>query len=237
MIVDKALARIELEARIGALQAAGRKAWGVVPLGCPALDGALAEGGLARAGLAEIGGASGAATGFAAFLMARLAAASPMRWVLWCGRRDDLYVPGLRRFGLDPAHLLYLQCRTDRDVLWAMEEGLRARALAAVLGEARAIDLTGTRRLQLAAEGSGTAALLLVPEGEGKAGANGALTRWRVAPAGGSVVLRWRIELMRAQGGRPGDWLVEWCDATGDLALAALAGERSADARSRATGR
>ena len=49
------------------------------------------------------------------------------------------------------------------DLLWAMEEGLRTPGIGAVLGEIRQLDLTASRRLQLAAESGGGVGLVLSP--------------------------------------------------------------------------
>ena len=68
-----------------------------------------------------------------------------------------------------------------------MEEGVRHGSLAAVVGEVGRADMAATRRLQLAAEESGTPALLL--RRWRKAGADplaapsAAVTRWRIACA------------------------------------------------------
>jgi protein ImuA len=180
---------------------------------------------------------AGAALAFASLLLARLAApegqAAP---VLWCQRLDDvhergaLYGPGLAAFGLDPGQLIVARGRRDDEVLWAMEEGLRVPALAAVLGEVEALDFTSSRRLQLAAGASGVTALVLRQDGE--LGSTAAATRWRLAPLAGAALKnsigdevsrrsRWHLELLRCRGGAPADWQVEWHDETGDLAVAA----------------
>ena len=44
---------------------------------------------------------------------------------------------------------------------------------------------------------------------------------------------RWRVELLRARGGRPHHWLLEWhhdpdCETAGGFALAAAPGDRPA---------
>ena len=104
------------------------------------------------------------------------------------------------------------------------------------------LDLTAGRRLQLAAEAGGTTGLVLrrgnIPQ-TGEGGASAATTRWRIASAPGPAgpVPRsqgpacWRVGLLRCRGGRPGDWMVEWHDATGDLALAAALRDRPAAAQ------
>ena len=211
---DPALLR-KLRARIRRLEGhapQGDGAPGVMPLGAADIDGALPWGGLPRAALHEVlGNGTGngaAAAGFCVALAARLAGGTGS--VLWCRRGHDLYGPGLALFGLDPGRLIVARGRSARDVLWAMEEGLRSGAPAAVLGETRGLAPTARRRLQLAAESGGATGLLLRP-GDGKTPPGTALTRWRIAAAPGTAAgPRWRVELERCRGGRPAAWLVEW---------------------------
>lgn len=209
-----------------------------LPLGDPALDLAL-HGGLPLACLHEVepGKAEwddGAAAGFSLALLARLLAGDRGR-VLWVGPRLDLYGPGLADFGLDPGWFILARVRGERDALWALEEGLRCPALAAVVGEVGALKRTASRRLQLAAEAGGVTCLLLrrpLRPSRDKAEPSAAVTRWRVAaaPSEGTPGLigpsRWRAELLRCRGGIPGAFIVEWNHATGDFALAAAVCDR-----------
>ena len=182
-----------LRQRIGAIEHAnGLKdaADGPVSI-APPVDAALPWGGLPRGCLHEIVGGE-AAYGFAAALAARLA--GDAGGVLWCLRpratfdAGDLHGPGLVRFGLKPGRLILAHARNQADLLWAMEEGLRSGAPAAVLGEVTGIGLTASRRLQLAAEASGVTALLLHrPDTKrgpdtGQAKFSAAVTHWRVTP-------------------------------------------------------
>ncbi len=251
-----------LRARIAAIEGLGGDAatGSAVPLGAKRVDRALPWGGLVRGALHEIidggvetGAGPGAADGFAALLLARLAAparsapagSAPAgfapagfgRPALWVSRGDDLYAPGLFAFGLDPGDLVVARARTDAEALWAIEEGLRSPALAAVLGEVHAVDFAASRRLQLAAASSGVTALLRRP-GRSPLPASAAATRWRIAPAPGPTPggdgrfvsalgpARWRVALLRCRGGSPKDWLLEWDDAAGDLAVVAETGNR-----------
>ena len=174
----------------------------VIALGAADIDGALPWGGLPRAALHEVLGNDGAAAGgFCVALATRLAGDAGS--VLWCRRGHDLHGPGLALFGLDPGRLIVARGHSGRDVLWAMEEGLRSGALAVVLGETRELAPTARRRLQLAAETGGVTGLLLRP-GDGKMPPGAALTRWRIAAAPGTADgPRWRVELERCRGGMP----------------------------------
>jgi len=162
--------------------------------------------------------------------------------VLWCLPRPDLCGPGLAAHGLDPGRLVLVRASRDAEILWAMEEGLRAPGIAAVAGEVGALGAVASRRLQLAAERSGITAFLLRRWREGGQAAreralpNAAVTRWRIAalpsqsPRGepGVGYPRWRIELLRCRGGAPACWEVEVADATGYVSLAAALADRPA---------
>lgn len=205
---------------------------GVIPLGVEAAC-VLPGGGLRKGALHEVAAAAyrdmGAATGFAAAL-ASAAMRHSARPLLWCEAARPpfdmgrLYGPGLAAFGLDPARLVIALPPSDTDCLWIMEEALRARAFAAVIGEvdgrSAALTLSATRRLQLAAEETGTPALIFT--GHGKAAASVAVTRWHVAAAKSEVRAgvetdeglpgspRWSVTLVRSRGGQPGVWLTAW---------------------------
>ena len=204
--------------------------------GVPAIDNGLPWGGLALGGVHEIieaqdSAGGGGALGFCAALLARLTAAGGP--VLWCQRgsiagRGELYAPGLAGFGLDPSRLILVRTRNDDDLLWAMQEGLRCARLAAVVGEPRKLGLSKARRLQLAAESRGVPGFLLRPPGARREPGT-ALTRWRLAalpgesPSSPSLAERprWRAELLRARGGSPNVWFMEWCHETHNFSLAA----------------
>ncbi len=267
----------ELRARIRALERAGPEAHGhhgahghygdgaaVAPglfFGLPALDAHLPEG-LRLAGLHEIAGAKevwddGAAAGFCLALLGRVLAARPRASaqgaggvVLWAARRADLYAPGVAALGLDPGRLVLVRARRDAELLWVLEEGLRAPAFCALVGELGEADETAARRLQLAAESAGRPCFLLrrrLFAARGAGAAPPALSRWRVAAlpsvpngsketegaeaSGRSACLpgraRWRVELLRCRGAMPGQFIVEWDHAAGAFALAAPVRDRA----------
>jgi protein ImuA len=237
-----------LRRRLEALVRVGRADQAVLPFGVPAVDKALPGNGLALGALHEVAGAGpeeedgAVAAAFLAGILARLKLPLP---ILWCLPEDDLYGPGLAAAGLDTGRLILAQARRPQELLWAMEEGLKSSGLAAVVGETAALSLPASRRLLLAAEASGVtgfalrrwrrsndaAAQRLIP--------NAALTRWRVAAVPGDLSAgepgigrpRWQVELWRCRGGVPAFWMMEACDATGHVALAAALADRPAALR------
>ena len=215
--------------------------------GIEAIDRHLPGGGLA-AGLHELAGRGADrehATAPALLAASLLAHAKDARApVLWATERRDLFVPGLLAAGLDPDRLIVAEA--PGEVLAAMEEAARVPGLAGVVGELGGkLDLTASRRLQLAAEMAGVPVLVVRrPRHAGVSieAPNAAATRWRVGPvpsAPASAIetgpfsltvgrARWRLDLVRARGAEPASWIVEAFDEKGGLALPALSGHRSA---------
>jgi protein ImuA len=202
----------------------GRGPHAAIPLGVASIDDALG-GGLAHAAFHEIAAAResaiAAATGFALALASR---AGDARAVLWIAQDMGLiengmpYGPGLDDLGLAPERLVTIAAPKSRDVLWAMEEVLRCRAVGAVVGEIRStdrgIDLLASRRLSLAAGRSEACAFLLrtAPGTE----ASAAATRWIVAAApsersaAGPGPPQVSVHLTRNRRGPVGSWMLEW---------------------------
>ncbi len=193
----------ELRERVRRIERPAATVHGVLPFGVAAIDRALPGGGLARGAVHEFLGMGGdeedgaLAAAFAAGVLGRLGPHSsppPQAGVekgggivLWCLPRPDLYGPGLAILGLDPARLVLVRARRDTEILWAIEEGLRATGVAAVVGEVGAFPAVASRRLQLAAERSGVTAFVLRRWRDGARAArerglpNAAATRWRIA--------------------------------------------------------
>jgi protein ImuA len=124
-----------------------------------------------------------------------------------------VYGPGYAGLGLSPERLLTVTAAHRRDLLWAMEEALRCRAVGAVIGEVRGgdIDSVAVRRLSLAAAESGVLALLLraVPPRD----ASTAATRWIVgaAPSADERAC-YAAQLVRNRRGPAGSWILAWSD-------------------------
>ena len=195
----------------------------LLPFGIAAIDEALG-GGLSRGALHEIAAAGeaeiAAATGFTLALAGRCASS---RAVLWVAEDMALtesgvpYGPGLDEIGLAPDAVMIVTAARPRDVLWAMEEALRCRAVGAVIGEIRkpnAVDAVASHRLALAAARQQTPAFLLRAQPDLRPAA--AATRW-VVGAAASLPIRQStgppmldVRLVRNRYGRLGSWVLEW---------------------------
>lgn len=209
--------------RDGAVAAADRP---VLSTGVAAIDRFLPAGGLARGAVHEVMEGPGGEGAGPALWLARMLANLPGP-VLWCARKADLHAPGLAWLGFDPGRLVMVRAGSDRDLFWALEEGGREPGFAAVVGEIPGIDLVASRRLQLVAGMSGTAIFLLHRPLGGRPGAqaSAAMTRWRMTPSPSATLdrspgmsgprlgelgkPRWTLQLLRARGGRPGEWIIE----------------------------
>ena len=229
MIQNRTKAEIldDLRQRIAHLEQSGknRRDW-PVPLAfdIAVIDECLPGGGLMPAALHEIvpatPGDMTAALGFATAILGLAARRAP---ILWCrsgeNRYENLYAPGLEKFGLYPDNLIIVNAAGEQGLLWSMEEALHNGALAAVLGEAQILTAVSSRRLQLAAERGATMAFLLRNRFDANIVAS-AMTRWRINAAVSNHPLgpwpgatRWDVILERCRGGVSGNWLLEWKDA------------------------
>lgn len=224
-LLKRHLARIERRHKTAGVAVAHART------GHDGLDHALG-GGLLRGRVHELfvadPGESGSGAGFAGVLARRLGGE-----LLWLREEaaernmGRLHAAGMAEIGFDPAGLILGVLPDAAAVLRSAADALRCSALGAVVielwGDPRPLDLTATRRLALAAEGTGVTALLLRIGGHEAPSA--AQTRIGVAPAPSTALAAnapghpaWRIELLR-QRGRPdgGVWRVEWDRVRGAL--------------------
>ena len=184
-----------------------------------------------------------AAFGFVLALTAAALAARPGVALFIASRRaladlGALYGHGLAQLGLDVGRLLLIETRSDKDALWALEDTLRSGARPAMVAGAIAggLDLTSSRRLNLAAAPPATPLVLL--RASNAAGVSAAATRWRIATApaardrfGAFASPRWRVALERCRNGRPGHWLVEWNHVAHRFRLVEVVADRAPVAR------
>jgi protein ImuA len=201
-------------------------------LGHGTVDRAL-DGGLALGRMHEIFAEAdevGSCAGFAALVglragEARSGTGAPLLWLRTEAAQTKtgrLHATGLGELGLDPAAVLLGLVPDEAALLHAAAEATRCAGLGALIvecwGPMRGLDLTASRRLMLAAEGSGVTVLVLriLPRLHFQPSA--ADTRWRVAAAPSTALEAdapgapmFDLELLRRRAGPPaGPWRVEW---------------------------
>jgi len=176
--------------------------------------------------------------------------------VLWCLTKTAMHEwgrpfgPGLCAFGLDPGHFLIVEARTAQDAAWALEEGLKSRALIAALAQIEIKAPLVTRRLGLAAQASSTPCLLLSSHQQSALpgiGLPGTLTRWRIAAKRSGLApydanapgpASWQLTLERCRGEAAGkSFIVEFSHESLRVRLSAASSDRAAEAGESGKGR
>lgn len=153
----------------------------------------------------------------------RLAEVSDQRAILWVQDRASVkltgrpYRPGLPA---DLRHrIIHVVAEKPEDVLFALEEGVRCRDLACVIGEVtgnpKALGFTASRRLSLAAERHGVPLWLVRLDADRDL--SSARMRWdiRAAPsspprwnADAPGCPAWHARLFRSRMHPPGEWIL-----------------------------
>lgn len=159
----------------------------------------------------------------------------PILWVQDRLSRKESGYPALAGIGAGRP-LIMVSLSRATDVLWAMEEGLRCRALGAVIGEVwgdpAALDFTATKRLALRSEAAAVPCWLIRRAAHPNLSA--ARDRWRIgalpaaphphdAQAPGAP--RWALDLFRSRRSKPGQWVATYDRATDRVDLVAATGD------------
>ncbi|AMD57503.1 ImuA family protein [Agrobacterium pusense] len=234
----------DLRDRIASMEGGAAKRAGTLAFGVPEIDAALPGGGLAYGALHEFaGGGSGTVDGAAAALFVAGIAARTKGPIIWCLTRPDLFFPALAQVGLHPDRVIFVESDREEDVLANMEEGLSFGGLGAVVGELVRLPMVSSRRLQLAAERTGTMALGVrrwrrQTEANDFGQPTASTTRWRVSvmpsealPVPGVGRPQWFLELMRVKAGECAEFLVRACDDKGRIHLSSGSADGSNTAR------
>ncbi len=235
--------------------------------GIKALDAALPEGKIAAGAIHEFIPASPsdfpAALGFMICLLRRITylEAATNEPILWChvlGRSEFPslpYLPGLSMSGTPAPHFLTVSTRFEKDMLWALEEGLSMARNPFIVGVNASLekvyDFTASRRLSLRAARYNSRLLLLRPHTAATGSAQGtttaAATRWQISPHPSRTIKYrnahtptmgrpcWKITLTRCKGGKTGNWILEWDHETFSFHLAASLANRKPAAQPRQT--
>jgi cell division inhibitor SulA/protein ImuA len=140
-----------------------------IPTGFAELDAVLPGGGWPVDGLTELLPLR-RGIGELSLVMPALARLSreDERWLVWIAAPDSPclpYAPALAKAGIRLPRLILVRPRSTKEVLWAMQQALISCAASAVLVWLAKSALTDLRRLQLAAAGAASLALIFRPPG------------------------------------------------------------------------
>ena len=158
-----------------------------------------------------------------ALMLGRKGAEQTRLWVRHAEQDREAGAPhpaGLIELGISPASIIVVRSRDPVSALQAALEGARCTALGLVIvelwGEAKAYDLTASRRLSLAARASGR--VVLIARVAASPTPSAAETRWRLRAvpsralaANAPGLPAFEMALLRARSGQEGlRYCVEW---------------------------
>ncbi|CAG5006803.1 hypothetical protein DYBT9275_03899 [Dyadobacter sp. CECT 9275] len=158
---------------------------------------------------------SAATSGFMAALAGNLMRGDGI--CVWVGTKRTIYPLALTYFGVSADHVIFIDLKKEKDLLWVIEEALKCTALSAVVGEIKELNLTESRRLQLTIEENKSTGLLhrVSPR---LSNPTAAVCRWQISPVQGlpQHILpgigfpRWQVTIQKVRSGEPGSWQLEW---------------------------
>lgn len=197
--------------------------------------------------LAEVFAGTAADAATTGFMLSRLPrGAKPILWVQDRLSRKEAGRPSLA--GLGPQRpIIMVDLSRAADVLWALEDGLRCRALGAVVGELwgdpPALDFTATKRLAMRAETAELPCWLIRRAAHPNLSA--ARDRWRIhslpsashphdIQAPGDP--RWALDLFRSRRTQPGQWVARHDRAADRVDFTAAVRDGTLDAGDGAAG-
>ena len=130
---------------------------------------------------------------------------------IWISPFPQVFPPALKKFGIHPDRIIFIQLRKDRDILWAMEEALKCAGLAAVIAELHDFNFAQSRRLQLTIENSRITGFVLRKNSE-KINTTACTARWRITPLPSFIERglpgvgfpQWQVELLKVKNGKSG---------------------------------
>lgn len=138
---------------------------------------------------------------------------------IWIGSSGKIFPPALQQFGIEPARIIFIDLKKEKDLLWAVEEALKCHGLGAVVAEIPALSFTASRRFQLAVEQSQVTGFIHRSNPR-MLNTNASVSRWKINPLPtetydslpGLGYPRWNVELLKIRNGKPGAWQLEWSD-------------------------
>jgi protein ImuA len=162
----------------------------------------------------SVEGASATAGFIAALLHSRMQLGGAC---LWISASRTLFPAALSLYGIAPHQVIFVDVRSEKEVLYATEEALKCNRLTAVMSEIKELNFRVSRRFQLAAEKSRVTGFVLRTQPRALS-TTACVSRWQVTPLPSELsdgmpgvgFPRWSVELQKVRNGKPGKWIIEW---------------------------
>jgi protein ImuA len=160
----------------------------------------------------EVAASSGFISGILGSLMKRGEPA------VWINPSYTIYPPALREFGIEPHKIIFIEAKSEKDILWTTEEALKCTGLVGVVTQVNNLSFNASRRLQLAVETSGLTGLVVrQPK---IVSTTACVARWSIQPVQsyneadvpGTGHPQWNVQLLKVRNGKPGNWTMRWQD-------------------------
>lgn len=136
---------------------------------------------------------------------------------VWISTSRTFFPAAAKAFGVEPDRIVFVCMPREREVLWAIEEALKCKGIAIVIGELQEMDFVQSRRLQLVVEKSRATGLILrnTPR---KMGATACAARWHITSLPSAIDdgmpgvgrPRWKVTLLKVRSGQTGTWHLGW---------------------------
>lgn len=148
-----------------------------------------------------------------------IAAALPQKkgTIIWISASGNLFPPAMASFGIAAENIIFIRLQKNKEMLWAMEEALKCRAVTTVAAEINDLDFTASRRLQLAVEQSRVTGFIMRTTPRKKS-ITACTAQWKITHLPGIPEEElpgmghpcWNVELLKIRNGKPGTWQLAW---------------------------
>ena len=127
---------------------------------------------------------------------------------IWIGKQKQLFPVGLKKFGIQPHQIIFINLVKQKDILWATEEALKCKSLSGVISELEDITFAQSQRLQLTVEKSKVTGFILRTQTE-RIHATACAARWQIKPLPseneghlpGVGFSKWQVDLLKVRNG------------------------------------
>lgn len=136
---------------------------------------------------------------------------------VWIGKQKQLFPVGLKKFGILPHQIIFINLVKQTDILWATEEALKCKSLSGVISELQDITFAQSQRLQLTVEKSKVTGFILRPHTE-RISATACAARWQIKPSAsenedhspGIGFAKWQVDLLKVRNGNTASCMVTY---------------------------